>query len=302
MDPVESALITSVGQHESAIWIHDESGERQLSSEGEVIGEPVYSPDGNVVYYLLRRRDGSGADLWRTGVNSGKSEALLPDTSMTAFDVSRDGKEVVYTTATEGTTHLWLAVLDGSRPATQVDIRGAQWPQFGTQGHILFQRAVGNLNYLEQIDEDGSNHRRVLPSPILQYQGVSPSRRWVVVIAPLSQMKPPGVWAIPLAGGHPRLLCSSYCDASWTTNGKFLFVSIVPGSRKDPGRTLTIPLGLGESLPETSPEGSALVVEPAVVKKTGSINRAKVVPGKDRDHYAWVNTTVHRNLYRIPLP
>jgi hypothetical protein len=27
-----------------------------------------------------------------------------------------------------------------------------------------------------------------------------------------------------------------------------------------------------------------------------------LVPGRDPDHYAWINATVQRNLYRISLP
>jgi hypothetical protein len=223
---------------------------------------------------------------------------------MTAFDVSPDGKEVVYTAAAAGgTTQLWLAALDGSMPATRLSISSARSPHFGTQGHILFQRAEGNLNYLEQIDADGSHHLRVFPFPILEYQSVSPGRRWVVVSAsrPQQQTRLPMVMAIPLAGGNPRLLCTSYCRTSWTTDGKFLFVSIVPGSRNDPGRTVTIPLGPGESLPEVPAEWTA-APEPGVAQRAESIARAEVFPGKDREHYAWVDTTVHRNLYRILLP
>jgi hypothetical protein len=33
-----------------------------------------------------------------------------------------------------------------------------------------------------------------------------------------------------------------------------------------------------------------------------SLNRAELVPSRDLSHYAYVNTAVHRNLYRISLP
>lgn len=306
VEPGGGALITSVGSHESAIWIHDGSRERQLSSEGEVDGRqsPVFSADGSVLYYLLKRDDGSGAELWRSVVESGKSEALFPGTSMTNFDVSQDGKEVVYTTAaTDGTTQLWLAPIDGSSGATRVSISGARSPYFGAKGNILFERTEGNLNYLEQIDADGSHHSKVSPFPILEFQGVSPSRRWVVAAIPQSQqIRAPAVVTIQLNSGRTRLLCTTYCRPTWTTDGRFLFVSVEQGSKNGPGRTLAIPLGPGESLPEVSAERAALLNEPGVVQGAESIARASVVPGKDREHYAWVDTTVHRNLYRILLP
>ena len=58
VDPAGHSLITSIGVHESAIWIHDTDGERPLSSEGEVVGDvspPSFNPDGTMIYYLLRR-------------------------------------------------------------------------------------------------------------------------------------------------------------------------------------------------------------------------------------------------------
>jgi hypothetical protein len=65
---------------------------------------------------------------------------------------------------------------------------------------------------------------------------------------------------------------------------------------------LAIPLGPGESLPDLPAAGIAPLAEASVVQGAQSVRRGELVPGKDPEHYAWVNTTVHRNLYRISLP
>ena len=79
------------------------SGERSLSSEGEIVADvspPSFGADDSVLYYLLRHgSDGSGPELWRMMVESGKSEAVFPGVSMLAYDVSPDGKQVVYCAA-----------------------------------------------------------------------------------------------------------------------------------------------------------------------------------------------------------
>jgi len=46
----------------------------------------------------------------------------------------------------------------------------------------------------------------------------------------------------------------------------------------------------------------APLAEASVVPGAQSVGRGDAVPGKDAEHYAWVNVTVHRNLYRISLP
>jgi hypothetical protein len=112
----------------------------------------------------------------------------------------------------------------------------------------------------------------------------------------------PAVMAIPVDGGPSRRMCISYCAATWSTSGKFLFVQVEQPSRTSPGRSLAIPVGPGESLPDLPPGGIALLAEPSAVKGAQSVPRAYFVPGKDPEHFAFVNTTVHRNLYRISLP
>jgi DNA-binding winged helix-turn-helix (wHTH) protein/Tol biopolymer transport system component len=308
VEPKGQSLITSVGVHESSIWIHDADGERPLSSEGEVAGglsPPSFSPDGTTIYYLLRRgQEDSGAELWRTLVDSAKSEAVFSGTSMVAYDVSPDGKEVVYATAgSGGATQIWLAPVDRNTPARRVGDGDGKWPRFGASGRIIFLETEGNANYLEQMNQDGSNRSKVVPYSIDEFQSISPGRRWVTAVVPKAPGgNGPAVMAIPVDGGVPRRICASYCFPQWSTNGKFLFVQVEQPSRTSPGRSLAIPVGPGESLPDLPRGGIAPQAEPNVVEGSQSVQRAYLVPGKDPDHYAFVNTTVHRNLYRISLP
>lgn len=307
VEPTGRALITSVGAHESAVWIHDGSIDRPLSSEGEVVGgsSPAsFSQDGNTIYYLLRREEGAGAELWRTEVDSGKSEAVFPGISMIAYDLSANGKQVVYaTSAPSGTTQLWLSPADRSVPACKVGNPGGRWPRFGARGQILFEETEENRNYLEQINADGSNPSKVFPYPIAEFQGISPGRRWVMAAVPRTPERDfPAVMAIPLDGGPARHMCTSYCRPRWSTDGKFLFVPVEDPTRTSAGRSLAIPVGPGESLPDFPAGGVAPRAEPSVVKGAKSVDRAELIPGKDPDHFAWINITVHRNLYRISLP
>lgn len=307
VEPEGHALITSVGVHQSAIWIHDGKGDRPLSSEGEVVGQlssPTFGPDANALYYLFRSGEGSNAELWRTMVDSGKSESVFPGISMIAFDISPNGKQVVYTTAgSDGTTRLWVAPLDRSSPASRVNISGVRSPHFGGEGQILFLKTEGNANYLEQINPDGSRLAKVLPYPILEFEGISPGRRWVALGIPEA---PQGNFAkqelVPLDGGAPRRICVTYCIPRWSTDGKFLFVPVEAASRTGPGRSLAIPVGPGESLLDLPAGGIPPLAEASGIPGAESVGRIWLVPGKDPEHYAWVNTTVHRNLYRISLP
>ncbi len=308
VDPEGASLITSVGVRENAIWIHAPDGERQLSSEGEVVDKlspPSFTADGAAIYYLLRRgQQNAGAELWRTSVASGKSEAVFPGVSMVAYDVSPDGKQVVYeTVAPGGTSQLWLAPTDRNIPSSRVGNGDAMRPHFGARGQILFQQTEGDSNYLEQMNQDGSNRSKVLPFPILEFIGISPGRNWVITAVPKApQDDSPAVMAISMNGGATQRLCVSYCVPAWSTSERFLFIPVEQASRASPGRSLAIPLGHGESLPDLPPEGIAPLAEPTVVKGSQSVPRAYLVPGKDPQHFAYVNSTVHRNLYRISLP
>jgi len=197
-----------------------------------------------------------------------------------------------------------VAPIDRSFPARQLGHNGETTPYFGPRGQILFRLVEGNLNYLEQMNQDGSGRSKVLPYPIIEVQGISPKRRWLLAMAPYpdSNSVVPRVVAIPLDGGPPRRICASYCVPVWSSNGRFLLVPVQESSPTTPGRSLAIPVGAGENLPPLPVGGIEPLAEPRVVPGAQSISRAELVPGRDLSHYAYVKTTAHRNLYRISLP
>ncbi len=305
----ERSVITSVGLRESAIWIHDGDGERSLSSEGEIgadLSPPSFSADNKILYYLLRRAPaGSGPELRRMAIDSGKSEAVFPGVSMLTYDVSPDDKQVVYATAgRDGKSQLWLAPIDRSSIPKQIGQSGETWPFFGPRGKIIFQIAEGNANYLEEMNEDGSGRAKVVPYPIDDATEISPGRKWLMGIVPYSDGKSvvPMDMAIPLDGGPPVRICAGYCPATWSSSGKFLFIAVEAPTQTSAGRSLAIPVGPGESLAALPPGGIKAGAEPDEVPGSQSVNRALLVAGKDPSHFAYVNTTTHRNLYRISLP
>ncbi len=303
------SVIASIGVQTSAIWIHDDQGERSLSSEGEIEAGPtaaVFTADNKTLYYLLRRAPvGSGPELWRMTIDSGKSEAVFPGVSMLAYDVSPDEKQVVYAKpGRDGKPQLWLAPIDRSSAPKQIGQSGETWPFFGPRGKLVFQAAEGNANYLEEMNEDGSGRAKVVPYPIVEVLGISPGRKWVMGLIPHADGKSVGPMdvAIPLDGGPPVRICASYCLPTWSSSGRFLFIAVEAPSQTGPGRSLAIPVDPGEILPALPPGGVKPGAEPAEVPGSQSVNRALLVPGKDPSHFAYVNTTAHRNLYRISLP
>jgi hypothetical protein len=303
----DGSIITSMGVHQSAIWIHDSSGERSLSSEGEIVespSPPSFSRDDEVLYYLLRHgAEGSGPELWRMMIASGKSEAVFPGVSMATYDISPDGKKVVYSGTARGEPGpLWLAPLDRSAPARRIGDSSQTRPHFGPRGQILFQATEGNFNYLEQMNADGSGRSKVVPYPIVAFQGISPGRRWVMAVVPVPEGIGARPMAVPVDGGTPRAICANFCTPAWSSSGRFLVIPVEEPSRTDPGRSLAIPVGPGETLPELPPGGIASLATVTVVPGAQLIPRGELVAGKDPAHFVYVRTTVNRNLFRISLP
>ena len=307
--PDGRSLITSIGMRQSAVWIHDGRGDRPLSSQGYVpdpetnglLGSvPRFSRDGKSLFYLKSESPGGPTELWRTDVAAEKSEMALPGISMLEFDISHDANGVVYSAQPQGKpSQLWVSTLDRRSPPRLIAASAESSPHFGPDGRIVFRSFDGTNHYLEQISLDGSGRSRVVPYPIGNLFFMSPDRRWITTVATM----PDGVggtYAVPIAGGEPQRICSCL-SVMWAPDGKFLYLSVQKPSLTDPGQTRVIPLAAGEMLPKLPSLGMLGPDDPNLFPGSHLVDAYGISPSADPSVYAYVKTTMHRNLFSIPL-
>jgi len=116
--PDGASLITSVGLNQSTVWVRDEKGERQISSEGYA-EFPKFSRDGKKLYYIAYRHGVSGqspnGEIWVADLESGRRERLVPDILVSDYDVSPDAPELFFPRLTAKTGHVcgWLRSTSG---------------------------------------------------------------------------------------------------------------------------------------------------------------------------------------------
>lgn len=301
MAPDGLSIITSIGLRESALWIRDRHGDRALSSEGYVIPMSArFASNGKLLYYLVRRDSSSSSELWRTDLESGKNEAALPGMSIAEFDISHDDKEVVFSTQPQGgAPQLWLARLDGSVPPRLITSSGERAPHFGRDSQIVFQFTDGKVNFIGQIRKDGSQRSKLFPNPISVLHTISPDGLWVIADVPLPDSDI--VMAIPTSGGSPRRICT-WCSVSWSSDRKFFYIGLSPNSHTTRGTTLAIPLPAGKTLPKLPVLGFRGPEDGKALPGTRVLDGWFLAPGPDPNTFAYVKTTMHRNIYRIPVP
>ncbi len=308
MAPDGRSLITSIFNEQSAVWIHDPRGERALSTEGYAADRPpVFSRDGKRVYYLLRHDSpASPAELWRTNIESGKSEAALPGVSIQDYDISPEEQEVIFSTQPAGKpSELWIAALDRSTPPRRIAANGEAFPHFGPNHEIVFRQTDGTAYYVAAMNADGSDVRRIFPNRVLNVRVTSPDRRFLMIDAALlglTKLNAPAAYALPLTGGPPKWICDGICEVSWSPDGRYFYVETVSESRENPaGQTVAILVPGGAIFP-AAPPGEVLRPENwARLPGAKTVEHARIGPGLDPSIYAYVKSSTQANLFRIPL-
>ena len=289
--PDGRSLVTSLGIRQSAVWIHDAHGDRPISSEGFAYA-PQLSADGKRVYYLLNGQSSSPAqELYSMTLASGTTDRVLPGVSPRSYTISRDGKELLFTKGLgRRESEIWLAPLDRHSPPRLITRAGDQ-AFFGADGEVIFRGLGDKENFVFRIQKDGSGRRHVFDTPVVDLSGVSPNAAWVV--ASLRQDPPqpvPDTLALPVDGGPPQKICAAMCGVRWSSDGRLFYVTINQ-------KTLAIPIPAGRQLPEFPAGGIGIAKLPGV----RDIERASMSPGPDPSIYAFTDSHLQRNLFRIPL-
>jgi DNA-binding winged helix-turn-helix (wHTH) protein/Tol biopolymer transport system component len=304
MGPDGRSALTSVGTAESGLWIRDASGERPLSSEGFAWG-PSYSEDGRTLYYMLGGvASGRPSELWALDLGSGKGRPIVQGFMMTSYDVSEDGRSIVFATRwDDGPSDVWLAPADHSSAPRRLTSAGADSPFFAAGGRIMFRASEAENNYLFEAEPDGSHVRKVRADPIVELNGRSADRKWAVSMVPTSGPSPVATVLIPLAGGNEQRLCPAFCTLRWSPSGDRVYLQPVQDFAT--GDALLFALSGGDVLPKLPPGGIGSVAEGKSLAGASVVHLGVVgnsaVPGPLPDTFAFTKSAAHRNLFWISL-
>jgi eukaryotic-like serine/threonine-protein kinase len=305
-DPSGRSFVTSVGASQSTLWVHDPDGDRQITSEGFSF-LPSFSPDGKTLYYLVRsrasRRFVSG-ELWAASLETHHTARLLPDFLMEQFNVSLDGKRVVFLSVDEaGHSQLWVAPLDANAPPRMLASEEyADRALFDPHGGVIFVGGDHGVSYLYHVNDDGTGIRKLFPTPVSYLYAISPDGNALAVWVGAD------VYLYRYDGSGQTLICKGCGTAgeenrgvtppqlSWSPDQKFLYVH-----NAQTRQTFAVPLRPGQTIPPLPSGGLKSLADAANLPGAKTFPELRAFGGADPSHYAFPRVTTHRNIYRIPV-
>ncbi len=305
MAPDGRSVVTSVGTSERSIWVHDQEGERQISSQG-YCHTPRLSRDGKRLFYIQAANSeqsaqaSTGGELWVSDLGTGQASRVLPGIAVAYFSVSPDATQVAFETIdANGQHHLWVSSTEHRFAPRQIRTGDGRFiPQYAHSGRIYYVASEGGHSYLYRMKDDGTQEEKVISEPIDYAFGMSPDERYVVVYRTLNREDN---WAdavaVPVAGGPWIRLCSGWCEAEWARDGKVMYFH--KDSFTGNALTYVVPIPHGSDLPKLPRSGFQSDKE--LRAAATQVLEGNTAPGPDSSRYAFSKGTSHRNLYRIPL-
>jgi len=297
MAPDGKSLVTAVGSTDSTVWMHDNNGDHQISSEGYA-SAPSFSSDGRSLYFLMVNGETQGQELWIEDMATGKHDRVLPGYSMEQFSVSTDGKRVAFSrTDPSGHTGLWIAPT--SRRSSPVNLSSASvddFPFLLPDGDLVFRSTEAGSNFLYRMKPDGSGRHKIIPDRILDFLSVSPDGRLAIATTPNSDEEHTTETRVfAMDGTTSESLCPSICWIHWDTTGKsaFLFEELILAS-------YPIPVDPATGIPRIPPDIMNVIENPT--QKHDTAIPWNVHSALSPTVYAYTRQNTRRNLYRIQLP
>jgi eukaryotic-like serine/threonine-protein kinase len=294
------SLITSVGLNQRSVWVHDATGDRQISLEAYAFW-PLLSADGQKICFRVTRGTASGlspSELWMVELSSGQKRRLFAGQLVTGYDVSRDDRVVASVVEDDGQTRLWLAWLDGRDLPQRIPQSEGDNPRFGRAGEILFRVPEGKTAFLYRIRETGSGREKISEVLGNTFGTVSPDGEWLSVTGGDSPTLHSTSGKAPI-----RILPSQSSRLRWSLDGRRAYFSIqyLQSSAFGVGRSYVLRLSAGSVLPPVPAGGFRTEADIAALPGVEVLPYGDLALGPTPSVYAFSRLTTTRNLYRIPI-
>jgi serine/threonine protein kinase/Tol biopolymer transport system component len=308
LDPTGGSFITSVGLRQRTVSIRDVRGEHQISVEGYAYW-PRFSADGKKLYYRILKGGTSPflgpSELWVADLESSHSEVLLPGFAVISYDLSFDGRRVIFSAiGADGKSHIWLAPTDRRSPPRQVPNVEGDMPVFGLPGELVFHSVEGGGSFAFRVHEDGTGMQKLASQQIYQILSISPDAQWLVITGlPTGGETTLSTLILPMSGGPSVEILNAFCMAQWQPDSRFFYLSVYTGMQSAGayGKTYVLPMPHGKMLPDIPAGGFPSEAAIAALPGVRVIDSADMTPGASPDVYAFSRQDIHRNLYRVPL-
>ncbi len=306
-------LVTAAGLQESTLWLHDKSGERQISSQG-LASAATFSPDGKSLYFLVLSYS-AGANGFQSGelhvadLATAALRNVMPGIQVSDYSISPDNKEVVYTAYDQsGASHLWLAKLDHSLAPRQLFPEEADQGFFAPGNMIYYRSRDAGVNGISRLKADGTREKIQTKLPIYELRSISPDGLWISVWAQSrTNAGQTGHIAINTQDGSTAQLCDD-CNFYWTSDNSNVVMVFAIAAAVGEGIgagsggsevAFILPLKRGEDLPRLPEQGWHTPEEVTGYKQKILVSPSTVAQGGKQ--YAFFRRSYHRNLYLVPL-
>jgi Tol biopolymer transport system component len=312
--PDGRSVVTSMGINQGSVWLHENGRERQISGEGfarfpafgDGFPSTVFSADGKKLYYLVKNGPEysfGGGELRVFDVDSGVSEPYLPGMQVTSFDLSSDGRQIVFATITaDRKSRIWLAPVSRRSAPVPLPTPDAIGPVFGPANNIFFRAREGQQTFLYELTLDTSQVRKFIADVGMNAPTISPDRKWLITVAPITNGETAAVVkAYPTAGGEPVVVCG-YCFLKWPRDMRTVFLTFNSPNNSNSGKAFVLSLPPGQALPPLPPSGFRSESDLDQSRIVKVLDHSNAFPGLTADSYAIARFNVQRNLYRVHLP
>ena len=195
-----SSLYTSIGLSRQTIHVNVDGDDRVVSGEGDATfpmwgdGFPtsVFSADGKRIFHLVRSGQASrgafgGGELWSYDLVRGIGEPVLPGLFVTSFDLSPDGRTVVFSAIDPaGASHIWTSRLDRRSSPTLLVPGEALGPVFGAEDDVYFRAPKGTEFYLFRVVVSSGAVTQFTSEQAINSPIITPDRGAIVSVVPAS--------------------------------------------------------------------------------------------------------------------